>query len=1389
MRLEEYKRKYINYKNSNLMDPILVEDKDMQFPVNSILHYVTIAEEVTYPKCNKDSLLKHYEGSIVYPIVKYSADTDIIGNPKIQNSKLSSIVTAARKDSPGLRSLKPGAKMIKLSKTKLLIINYGIINTQYRYTMTPMISYYKWYNVFSTVIDTIVSGKNNTDRHNFLTINIPFKIPTIMKLNEYADKINNSSITKLFTTYDHFNVVDLWRYMDVDLHKTSILSKVPNNVSDNITLILRYDEYTTMIGLRDLKSMVKDHGIKSKLQAMSDTTAKKVLYHLLLKLMSKNINSELEETGITGTIEPVTTAPDTVIDIDGKLDSIGDDNIEVEGTSNEIDMSVFDDGVELDGVDVIDDLDVEAYKNMNELLNKDHDHDTDMVGKASILRDRKVITGNAYKKITAKMEERDSAKSPYGGESLKELLDVDQLILDGKSLDASIPDTYTVTDKHMLFDNIGTADKHYNGKILKKDIANTVMGIEYNDNVVNNYKIETISTFEGDYEWHSFDVTDIKGNTVAQKIKLPVVNEDGIFMNGGKEYKMRKQRVDIPIKKIRATQVALTTFYGKLFVDKAKQKKNDRSYALRRKLVQLSADETSGISSLILIGTDLIDKKLPNDYIDIARYIKAFKVRGTRFWFSYDDRDSILPKTRSIKDLEPTGMILIGLNSKGKELFMDMAGMVYTNNDILEAKGDIYDMMGIDRYSLPMEYASLKIFKKNIPLVLILSFYLKLTSVMKLLKVKYEKVGPRDRVSSDSVSYVIKFKDYKLIIYRDDGIGDIILGGLTDMENVTKELALSALDSNDMLEFIFNKMSIPTTYVTEVKMLENMFVDHITKRHLIDLKLPTTFKGMLIKASEMLLDSNYVNPNDNSTKMTIGYERLSGMIYNTTVAAMKKKENEALYGKARLNINPYAAMTLLSGDSTVGLVEDLNPISELNQTEEVTYLGHGGRTIESMNKQSRGVHHSEIGHVSEATKDGKNVGVTASMSANPVKDGEEFSFSKHGWPAVLSTSALLSAGAINDDLKRVNFISRQNVHTVPMNNMRAPYVRSGYETLISSRMGDKHIITSKDDGVVDKVGSKKIQVTYTSAEDKKVTKANYTMKTWNSKEESGISYKNEVVANVVEGQKIQKGTVLAYNKAYFEPDIFDPARVIYRVGANVNVMLTEDSVTYEDSMALNVDMSKKLGLEYSKSRSKIFDGTDVLKDLIEVGTKVNTDTPMYTIVNATTTNIVGMDKESKETLNKLNNKESVAGIKGTVDKVTLLYNAELEELSPSVRALAERTDKELRLNTGKDISGQVSSSYKINGKPLLPGTVELKIYINVSETMGTGDKAILGLQLKATVGDTFVDDPTADDGTKIDAIFSTKSLEARIVTSPKRIGTAGLLLEDTTKKIVATYFK
>jgi len=358
-----------------------------------------------------------------------------------------------------------------------------------------------------------------------------------------------------------------------------------------------------------------------------------------------------------------------------------------------------------------------------------------------------------------------------------------------------------------------------------------------------------------------------------------------------------------------------------------------------------------------------------------------------------------------------------------------------------------------------------------------------------------------------------------------------------------------------------------------------------------------------------------------------------------------------------------------------------------------------------------------------------------------------------------------------------------NSHVIPMNEMRGPYVRTGYEAVVASRSDVKYVVTAEEDGVVTLATDNKLSVEY-----KTLGKKSYSLAEWTSKEEAGTTFPHKQIPNVKKGSKFKKGASLAYDKSFYEPDIFDKTRVIYKAGTTLNIALMETPETFEDSGAIYSKTASRLGTTVIKTKSIRLTNTDKILDVLRAGDHVEPKTPMLSVLDAITSSVSDtLDKRSLEILKDLKMLSPKAGYRGDVIRLQVYYNCEFKSLSPSIKKLVLDTDKELTAKDGH--TGEVDSGYSIDGVPMAENELEIKYYIKTTEDHGVADKAVLANQLKFTVGEIYSDPIYTEDGAIVEAKFSTRSIAARIVNSPGLLGTTSSLLEALTTQVTDEYFK
>lgn len=1411
MSYDLYYSKYGIYKPESFLEPSIIKANTFTFPDNTVLFWFKCSDGIEristqYPYLTKTSRAK------IITIVKYGKNIEGVYQD-LNSEEIEEALKLLIKKEKKFTFLEP-EKIINQDKD-IIILNYGILNYLYKYNPNSLNNLYKFNNTFYRMLEDI---KLFPSKQKFILIDIPDKLPTIQELDNLSSGMTVGKIEKI-PNYKYFLLIELWKFLTPKFKSSSIFNKFLTKDLENITLCLTYENKVVILNLGYLYSLIEEYKDKSydvtieAFKSESVYTSKSVrelFYILIYKILnftpediksidySKKIyNFNNIEKSISKIIKNNNLETKAIID-SIKNDELGD-LLDLNDDNDEFDYDSF---FKTDDIDINDALIKknvnETYASIEELkkFRPEEEIKNKMLSEANNLLETGVISKAIYNKYIDALNRQDNLENPYIKskddpiQTIGDCLNYSLDDLDIKDTDKMIADEVIIFDKSLNEDTISAMDGKYIREKYRKDIIRSVMGLRNANIVIEDYTIEEDTDITGSLERHTIKALTLSGRRFTIRMMLPVINDDGTYTIYGNTYIIRKQRSELPIIKNSPTSVLLTSYYGKIFVTKADKKEDVGKWFSKTLLKQANTDKQ--LKNIIPGSTTKPEMNVPNIYGQICRNIKSFNYGDAEFTFNYGFRHELC--NMDIRELEKLEQDMTFIGKIGNNLlFLDNTNTVFEyNGKDYKNIGDFFSIINMDITDMPIEFANVTLgFNVALPMVFLLSYYLGLENLLKLLKVKYELYDEGKRVQNNSNIYGVRFKDKTLIIYSDKGVGDIILAGLIPYKKVLKELNFKYL--NNRLEFglvlntILSNLSSIVHYETKIKILEKLFIDPITISTLRLIKEPENFPGLLIRAAELLTNEKYSHPNDLKNRRIKGYERVAGIVYREIVMALEEYEKKNQFSRTSFEMNEYEILKVISGDSSKVPMDDLNPIAFLKQKEDTTLLGLGGRNKDGLTKPTREVHESEIGFISEATKDSTDVGITAFMSSNPKIDSitgvvKEVKNEELGWGNILSTTAMLSPFGMTDDPKRLNFSSIHSGHVVPMVNMRIPYVITGYEIHIAKKVGNKFATCAEDDGEVISVSKSEIKVKYN-----KLGEKSYKIYTWTSKEETDACYTHKLVSNLEKGQKFYKDDVLVYDSSFFKPCIFNPRKVLYMQGDVVNVMFNEEPGTYEDSVIISKELHSRLATNVTSVRTIVLNKTDQIFNVVNINDKVNPDTPLMSITSEGILND-GYDAKTLAILSELNKESPKAKYKGVVNKIIVYYNFDKEEASDSIKQIIEYSDSNLLKIYNQ--TGQIKNNkYSVKNKPLLPGECVIKIYIESETKMGTGDKCILASQLKCTVGEVFNSDMETSSGRKIDAVFGFVSIQARIVNSAILMGTTGGIVQKIEEKAIDIYFK
>ena len=541
------------------------------------------------------------------------------------------------------------------------------------------------------------------------------------------------------------------------------------------------------------------------------------------------------------------------------------------------------------------------------------------------------------------------------------------------------------------------------------------------------------------------------------------------------------------------------------------------------------------------------------------------------------------------------------------------------------------------------------------------------------------------------------------------------------------------------------KNGLTSIFLKEIQLANDLFVDPITEEILREINEPTTFTGLLIRSCELLRNYEHPDSQDLMHSRIRGYERFAGMIYKDLTRAIKAYRDRNYANTSRIEMSPYSVWRALLDDPSKKAYEGVNPLLDIKEHDVVTYVGEGGRSKDAFVKDARAYHKSDFGVIGEATVDSGDVGVSAYLSADPAfadLRGRRTIDDKISISNVMSVSANIAPFSLTDDPKRVNFVNIMSSHIIAAKGYHAPIIRTGYEYVVAKRTGKMFAWAASQPGKVISVTNKGMIVEYEDG-----SREGCRLGIQYGRAE-GSYYPHPVVPRFKEGDKFEKDDVLAYNSNFFEPDIYANNELILKTTATVKTAVLESQNTFEDSSAISSKMASKLVTESIKVVPKILKFDQGVLDVKKPGIAVKPKDHLFIIQEAVTASM-NLSEEEIETLKHLSKQAPKAKYDGVIERIEVLYKGELEDMSPTLRALAEESNKQL-MKEAKDSDGN---------------------------------------QMKSVVGEVLDYDVFTESGDEVEAIFGFKSIYARIVMSPILIGMINTLSKVIAKKAYEIYSK
>lgn len=1266
-------------------------------------------------------------------------------------------------------------RMVSEADSKVLIIeNYTPILPHYAYPDEQMAPYNRVYNYLATIVAQMTEDAAKYERQNYYFLQVPNSLPAWNKFDvTYNDRVINK--LESFTDLTMLTLLELFGWFKGDCD-SGMFNGLDITQLDRMNIVLVHNAGFTSFNMGLVHRLRKSNGGRFTEDQMS-----RKFYATLIAVMTQAPNFEYDAeltAGVEGDdVEQVEAQVDvtSVVDDDDDIDELLDKE---EGkTQVEPELPSFDEDKDIvvgaAAEELLEDkkpteIKIEQVINHTDIIRREIEK-LSQTGRLSVA---------AYRKLNEGADSLAKLKNPYDpNESYIEGLDIPEEKL--KVVEKEIVDSPQLLEKAWAMNTTDEMRRTYNQDILKKDVLGAVASSMRLGLIIHDHTVDEITTVGGSYEQHIIRVQPIGAAEPSTAVfRIPKLTEDGTWIANGTEYGMRSQRVDKPIRKVKHDTVALTTSYGKNFVTRSEAKVADYSTWLGEHIVKIAVDKANRSivdASLNNVWNPL--NELPMDYTAIARRISNFKGLGYTWSFDYpnlsENFDEGAIKTATDAKLTPVAQ------AKGVVLAMDAEGIVYKLSgksvDAMGTLAEIFDVPGRDK--APKPFTQLSIMGKELSVGLIFCYYYGLAGMLDLFKMHYEVLPAGKRLEKTDYDTIIRLADAKYVVVCDNTKQRLLLNGLNKYLKALVVFTESELNREDIyLNLIMDVDGLTARYLQELTRMRNGFVDDMHARVLRQMGEPVTFEGLLERSTEMLVNDRTKPEINREEMMFLGNQRIAGHVYTGLTRAMRNYESQPASSR-RFELTDSMVWGEIVSDPSVLITPGANPIQSITEKDIVTMGGTGGRSALTMTYHTRKFQKDELGVVSGDTVDNGDVGIIAMLTSNPefaTVDGTttDPDYSDFRPANMLSFVNGLAPNVLTDDGKRRNFIRIQMCSGTTFNEAYATPYRTGNELLVAHRAYSRYAGITPKPGVVKAVSKDHIEIEY---EDK--TTKSFPIGTWYGNHE-GVTYPHRVATRWRVGDKLPAKAVVTYDTDHFEPDLYNKHQVNWKNGRLGRVFLLKAEEVDEDSNTVSVDFAKTTTARTTKTKNVVINSNQVLLDIIKEGTEVDSETILCTFSDDINGSSEQLSADAAATLAALSQYTPRAGVHGVLDRVEIIYNGDIEDMSPSLAALARKHDTERRRvarllndkNAPKD--GRVEDDFRVDGIPLGYNQLLVRFYLTYEHTLGPSDKLVIANQLKTTIQESMVGINKTEDGREGEVCFGRESVDARIVGSVSIIGSS-----------------
>lgn len=1029
MTYQEFFRSAVLRKKQEIVNPRFHGIGEVILPKMSLIHYLPKLE-TEYGPSTSEAFISNFPKDVYIEFVK-DGFQPIMGHGRVEKFDTLKAIQAYR-GSHYTYSWTRDIGTVYNKENALVVKNYGLIPQGFVYRPSIFMGYEKYYNNQHMLMLGINKEAERGTRKQYLRIDLPLVMPSFVELaDDYAKFVSGFAnglpvLTKpmLETTKaeNSYWLLDLLAFL-VGQYDYSLFNKLTPRAMEDLHILFTFQSKVLVVNLGLLKTWLDETNPKqpkSYADARKEFEGTKSLprfnavkrFYLALMSLSRNLVPEKEivkeeqnnGTGEanTGTDSPVAqgtksqegkeqagnakagndagkgapgntgSAAGSILDVlgGGETDRSGHD--ENQGAAGEgsghTDLEEW--------TSQVNDNLLEVEKVTGELNTSRIAFPTPESGVKAALeaRAKDGVLTVAEMEFFMRKATRYQHIEMANGQTFEEFIQIKPEEL--KDLGGKIEGNFTtILDESMLRSRATSLKLDYPKRFLQKDIARMFLGVQNAGYAMNDFKHEVVTSVEGSFDVYSVQLHDPSGMQTTIHPRTPRVLKDGTFVVDSVKSHLQIQRREKPFRKIAQDTVALTTYYDRKLMIRRSEKMVDNLDKFMTKQISLRS-KAKGYTFSKGGGANVNRSYImPRIYSLLAKQYKSITVGDITLDFQIDD---LLAKHPEYQVFTKQDRFLIGVKDK-QPLTIDSYGNLFQGDTELLP---VEQLLDLPMRKAPLEHAVINISGFQFPLGVVLCYYFGIDALLRTIKATTRTVpiGTRPKLSDDE--YLIKFNDEYLIFNRREKLTTMIFGGMPDLNNISN-FSRTDLNNKGIWHALMGDPKVRPTMFQEMQNLYDLFIDPISRDELKKMKLSESFHYLLIDAAKALEHDFTRHQVEIEEQRFVGYERFAGHIYTELCRSIRQHRNKGKGRKHKLDFNPDAVVQNIGTDRSVNLVEEVNPVHQVKDQEEVTFGGEGGQSEITMTKKARTQLESYKGKISEANKDSSKVGYVTYVTSDP----------------------------------------------------------------------------------------------------------------------------------------------------------------------------------------------------------------------------------------------------------------------------------------------------------------------------------------------------------------------------------------------------------------------